>query len=116
MAKARNKVIAGDYKDGTVRVSFGTVKISCFIKVIEVNHRTVKRIEVVDDKQKRSTSSAITRGLVGGAIGGPAGAIIGGMTAKTKGVYHISIYFKDGKRSLVEVDDNIYNSILKATF
>lgn len=35
-------------------------------------------------KTKTSTGSAIGRGLVGGALFGPAGAIIGGATAKKK--------------------------------
>ena len=44
------------------------------------------------------------------------GDYAGAASAKNKGVYTIAIQFKDGKRSLVEVDDKIYKAIVQNCF
>lgn len=55
-----------------------------------------------------------SRGLVGGALLGPIGLLAGGMSAKSKGVYQVAVVFKDGKRSLLELDDKRYKALMKA--
>lgn len=52
------------------------------LKVSYVNHKTEVRREIVPTHIK--TSDVIGRGLVGGAIAGPIGAVIGGATARPK--------------------------------
>jgi hypothetical protein len=42
--------------------------------------------------------------------------LAGGMSAKNKGIYQVAVEFKDGKRSLLEVDDKTYNAIIKGCF
>lgn len=76
----------------------------------------MESIEIIDSSSKKSTSSAITRGLVGAAIAGPAGAVIGGVTGKTNDIYHVLVHFKDGKQSLLELDGDMYNKLLKVVF
>ncbi len=77
---------------------------------------TVESYELITDEHRKSAKSGIARGLVGGALLGPVGILAGGMSAKSKGIYQVAIQFKDGKRSLLEVDDKIYKAIIQACF
>jgi hypothetical protein len=77
---------------------------------------TVESYELITDEHRKSAKSGIARGLVGGALLGPVGMLAGGMSAKSKGIYQVAIQFKDGKRSLLEVDDKIYKAIIQACF
>ncbi len=77
---------------------------------------TVESYELITDEHRKSAKSGIARGLVGGALLGPIGILAGGMSAKSKGIYQVAIQFKDGKRSLLEVDDKIYKAIIQACF
>ena len=118
MKKAQNKVISGDYLNGKIKPTLGVlfINLPLAFKAIEVSPRTVETIQLVDSDKSKSTSSVIKRGIVGGVIAGGAGAIVGGMTGKEIGVHYVAIYFKDGKKSLVEVDDDIYRRLLKCSF
>lgn len=97
---AKNQVISGDYKGKSVKVSFGNVKISGLFTDVKLDHETVEEWQVLDEKHKRELGQMIMLGLL----------------AKKKGVYHMSIQFKDGKRSLLEIDDKIYNALMKKIF
>ena len=77
---------------------------------------TVDSYELITDEHRKSAASGIARGLVAGALVGPVGLLAGGLSAKTKGIYQVAIQFKDGKRSLVEVDDKVYKAIVRACF
>lgn len=77
---------------------------------------TIESYELITDEHRKSAKSGIARGLVGGALLGTVGMLAGGMSAKSKGIYQIAIQFKDGKRSLLEVDDKIYKAIIQACF
>lgn len=117
MAKAKNKVIAGDYEGKQVLCSFGNISISIgIIKSLEVNKKTVESYELITDEHRKSAASGVARGLVGGALLGPVGLLAGGISAKNKGIYQVAIQFKDGKRSLLEVDDKIYKALIKSVF
>lgn len=118
MASAKNKVIAGDYVGKQVLgggVSQAGISLS-FLKQLYLNKTTVESYELITDEHQKSAASGIARGLVGGALLGPVGMLAGGLSAKNKGIYHVAIQFKDGKRSLLEVDDKIYNAIIQACF
>lgn len=118
MAKAKNKVIAGDYEGkGVSGGGFSSVSILVGIfKSVDLNKKTVESYELITDEHRKSAKSGIARGIVGGALLGPVGMLAGGISAKQKGIYQIAIQFKDGKRSLLEVDDKIYKSIVKDCF
>ena len=51
-----------------------------------------------------------------GSLFGGVGMIAGALSAKSKGVHTLAILFKDGKKSLIEVDDKIYKNIMTAIF
>lgn len=116
MAKAKNKVIAGDYIGNPVSASLGIVSILIsFTKSVDINKTTIKSYELITDDIRKSGTSAILRGGLGAAVLGPVG-LLAGMSAKNKGIYQVAIEFKDGKKSLLEIDDKIYNALIKKCF
>lgn len=117
MAKAKNKVIAGDYLNKPVIGVAGIPLLAINFKdEIRFNNDTVAKYELITDEHRKSAASGVARGLVGGAILGPVGMLAGGISAKSKGIYHLAIEFQDGKKSLIEVDDKIYKLIVKSCF
>lgn len=117
MAKAANKVIAGSYANKVITISGQNACISIgFLKSIAINKITVDSYELITDEHRKSAASGVARGLIGGALLGPVGMLAGGLSAKSKGIYQIAIQFKDGERSLIEVDDKIYKLIIKNCF
>lgn len=116
MAKAKNKVISGDYNHFIVCNSFGKITLAMgFKKGIEVSKNTVANYEVMDSSTKKSATSAVGRGLLGAMLVGPVGALAG-LSAKEKGVHIVAIEFIDGKKSLLEVDEKIYKALISALF
>jgi hypothetical protein len=120
---AKNKVIAGDYDGKSILFSFGTMEVvTGFGKMTPINKDTVDNYEVVDEEKRKSAASAVGRGLVGGIAGslilGPVGLIGGlaGLSAKSKGIHIVAIQFKDGKKSLLELDDKYYKGLMKVLF
>lgn len=116
MAKASNKVIAGDYKGKLVGGSFGEAYISLTLtKLLYLNKETVSSLSPLDDDSQISVASAAMRGLVGELVLGPIG-LIAAATAKRNGIHILGIEFKDGKRSVVEVDDKRYRNMISSCF
>ena len=116
MARASNKVIAGDYKGKLVGGSFGEAFISlAMTKLLYLNKDTVNSLTPLDDDSQISVASAAMRGLVGELVLGPIG-LIAAATAKRNGIHIVGIEFKDGKRSVVEVDDKRYRNMVQACF
>lgn len=112
--KARCKVIAGDYIGNQV---YTDTKICKIKKVnVELNSTNVESYEVITDEHIRSAVSGITRGVIGGALLGPVGMLAGGLSGKKKGIYTVAINFKDGKSSLIEIDDRAYQMIVRNCF
>ena len=117
MAKAKNRVIAGDYLGKTVAATInGAYIMTGFAKVYYLNKENVDSYEVITDEHRKSAASGVARGLVGGALLGPVGMLAGGLSAKNKGIYEIAVQFKDGKKSLLEIDDKIYKMLIKGCF
>ena len=52
---------------------------------------------------------------VGAFFLGPIG-LAAGLSAKSKGIHTLAIYFKDGKKSLIEVDDKINKALVANLF
>lgn len=116
MAKASNKVVAGDYKGKMVGGSFGEAFISLTMtKFLYLNKDTVRSLTPLDDDSQISVASAAMRGLVGELVLGPIG-LVAAVTAKRNGIHIVGIEFKDGKRSVVEVDDKRYKNMMQACF
>lgn len=116
MAKASNKVIAGDYQGKLVGGSFSEAFISLTLtKFLYLNRETVSSVTPLDDDSQISVASATMRGLVGELLLGPIG-LVAAATAKRNGIHILGIEFNNGKRSVVEVDDKRYCSIIQSCF
>lgn len=115
---AKNKVIAGDYVGKQVLgggVAQAGISIG-FMKQLYLNKTTVESYEVISDEHQKSAVSGAAKGIVGGVLLGGVGMIAGAMSAKEKGVYTVAIQFKDGKKSLLEIDEKLYKAIVQACF
>jgi len=115
--KAKNMVVAGDYKGKPIVTALGTTQIKVgFFKNLVLTDKVVESYELVTDEHAKSAASGVARGLIGGALLGPVGMLAGGLSAKNKGVYTVAVEFKDGKKSLLEVDDKGYKGIVQSCF
>lgn len=82
---AKNIVIAGDYlKKPVVNTLAGVVIAIGFVKNVKLNKSTVDGYQVMDSHR----------------------------TSATNGVLVIAVQFKDGKKSLLEVDEKIYKKLM----
>ena len=97
--------------------TFGMVQIATSLtKGIPINKTTIEGYELITDEHRKSAASGVARGLVGGALLGPVGLLAGGLSAKNKGIYQVAVQFKDGSRSLIEIDDKIYKALISSCF
>lgn len=121
MSKARNIVISGIYKDKKVSVnSFIRTKDNQFKKLkylkiqidwtdfIIINEQTISSIEILNTEGiQTDTGSSIARGITGGLLLGGAGLIAGAGMGKQSSINLLQINWKDGQKSLIEVDYDI---------
>ena len=111
-----SKVLAGKYEGKSIVVINDKVLITIGFKSIEISKENVVKYEVITEEHRKSASSGVARGLVGGALIGPVGALAGGLSAKNNSKYQIAIEFNDGMRSLIELDNKAYKIFLKQMF
>lgn len=117
---AKNVVLEGDYKGKVLMIqsSFKGEKlylVAGFTKKILLDKESLQNFEVITEEHTKSAVSGVSRGLVGGALLGPVG-LLAGLSAKNKGTYHVILEFKDGNRSLAEVDEKIYKNLIRVMF
>ena len=116
---AKNQIISGDYanyhfyNDGQ---QFGIRYAKSFTKfdIVQLNNETVAAYEVITEENKKSITSGIARGVVGGVLLGGVGAVVGAVSATSKTDYAVLIQFKDGKTSLGEMDKDTYQKFVMA--
>lgn len=117
----KNTVQAGDFSQKYVRYknkkkglyldgSFG------FGSKVWINKDTVDYYEVVGEEQYRSFGSGVARGVAGAALFGGIGAIAGASSAKTKGNHLVSIVFKNSKKCLVTLDDDMFKNLVTVLY
>ncbi len=111
-----NMVIASDCKGAGIAVGFNSTTICKGFKRIKLTKDMVDSYEVVTEEHRKSAASSITRELIGGALLGGVGAIAGAVSAKNKGTYQVAIQFEDGKKSLFQLDDKAYKTLVKILF
>ena len=105
---AANKVIAGKFT-GTNLLFLGDWNFG------NASPEYVDHWELLDQSSEKSMSSALMRGAVGGALLGPIG-LAAAVTAKNKNTYLVAVYYKTGEKSLLEMDERVYNMFLKEMF
>lgn len=119
MAKI-NVVIAGDYEGKQIQkignsISIQTGGIFSSSPPVPIDKSTVESYEKVEENYRKSSASAVGRGLVGGFLLGGVG-LLAGLGAKNKGAHTFQLNFINGKRSLIVVDDKIKSILVKALF
>ncbi|WP_107838968.1 hypothetical protein [Metasolibacillus meyeri] len=119
---AQNKVIAGEYEGKNIMLSQqgifskqGVFLFTGFTKKFPLNKETVESYELITEEHRKSAVSGVSRGLVGGVLLGPVG-LLAGLSAKNKGTHTLAVEFKDGKKSLIEVDEKIYKIFIQQMF
>ena len=117
---AKNTVTAGDYRNRAIEMNWrGKVYIRNglfgFGKKIFLNRDTVASYEVVGEESRTSATSAVARGAIGAALLGPVG-IAAALSARKKGIHTVAVQFKDGKRSMIEVDGKIFVELTRLLF
>lgn len=116
---AKNAVIAGDYPDYWVSYSSGKVymydsKNSQRDKIYLDKH-TIQNYDVVNENYKKTVSGVVGRAAIGAAFLGPIG-LLAGATAKNKGTYVVAVSFKNGRKSLLEIDEKRYKLLVTNCF
>lgn len=114
MAKAKNQVIEGKFKGQYLIKDPKNVALICYgwLKSYPITKDNVEKIELVTAEQSRDVGSSVARGLVGGVLLGPVGLVAGALLGKDSKINRFEITYKDGDKSLVEVDKNIGDCIL----
>lgn len=113
---AKNMVIAGDYMGKPITGIGGVVQIYVDRKnYILLDKFGVASYDVITEDTRKSAASGIARGAVGAALLGPVG-LLAGLSAKNKSTVTVAVRFKDGKNSLLEMDDKVYKDFVRAMF
>lgn len=115
----KNYVAAGDYENHLIYIEKGVpyIELGRFrSKKIFLSRDDVSNWYEESSESKRSLGSAMVRSAVGGAILGPAGALAGAASAKGKSKRRLVIEWSDGKRSLLDVEGDVYDAIEKNLF
>ena len=110
--KARNKIIAGEFKEYKFRKSFGVLYLHCLEKSFSVNSMTIQTISELERKEAPSLTSMLFRGHIFSLIFGWLGMIAGTSTANKKEIFKLQITFTNGGVGIAEVDDKIYEALL----
>lgn len=73
----------------------------------------VATYDVITEDHQKSAASGVAKGLAGNFLLGPIGLLAGATSGGKKGTYNLIVIFKDGKRSLLEVGDLYYSTIVE---
>lgn len=139
-----NTIISGDYVGFELAGSYGKVWLVGDNNEVQCNKGTIEKYEVLNTtsvtkshstsetkgKTRKGITSMAVRGVAGGVLFGPVGAIVGAATGKNKSkstthetavettdrTFIVSIYFKDGTQALLKLDDVGYENLLIAVF
>ncbi|MGF7049163.1 hypothetical protein J2T13_003671 [Paenibacillus sp. DS2015] len=113
---AKNAVIAGEYeKSKLITSKNGLIIAISFTKSLTLTKDVVESYEVMSEEHTKSATSAIGRGLVGSFILGPVG-LLAGLSAKQKGTHVVAVEYKDGNKSLLEINDKLYKVLMTTLF
>ena len=115
MKKKKNQVIEGKFIKGQYLIKDAkNVAQICYgwLKTYPITKDNVEKIELLTAEQSKDVGSSVARGLVGGVLLGPVGLVAGALLGKDSNINRFEITYKDGEKSLVEVDRKIGDCIL----
>ena len=123
---ASNQVISGDYSGNKVSISGGETLYIYDIKStsafdnnyadkVYLDRNTIQDFDVVNENYKKTVLGVVGRAAIGAALLGPVG-LLAGATAKNKGTYIVAVSLKNGKKSLLEIDEKRYKLLVTNCF
>ncbi|MEG0396879.1 MAG: hypothetical protein RR612_09140 [Oscillospiraceae bacterium] len=79
-----------------------------------IDHGQILQAIILDAKSNAKTGNTIGRAIIGNAIAGDAGAIVGAMTSKRQSVTDFLVVYEDDYRETITVDNNsqMYNKLI----
>lgn len=86
-----------------------------FGKPTSLDKTNLANYEVITEDTVKSGSSAILRGTVGTVLL-PGIGILAGLSAKNKSKYVVAVEWKNGEKSLLELDQYDYKVLVKTMF
>ena len=110
MADEKNTIIAGKNK-GLNMSNIHTKRIllhTGLFKSVDLTNEMIESFEEVDKSTIDNFNDFIKRGMIGGAIAGDIGKVLGALSAKKEVLYTIIINYKDGEKSLAIVNRPLY--------
>jgi hypothetical protein len=114
-----NVVISGEYKHYFVRINNETpnLKLEGASGSIEISKDTISNYEVRDIEYKRGLMDILARIIIGYILIGPIG-LLAVFTASRSCVSFKIVYleFKDGKKSLIKIDNKIFKTLVEIIF
>lgn len=105
-------VVGGKYKNSRVGISFGRLYITKFLERHYLTSENVASIQLVGQDTRKSASSSIGRGIVGGVLLGPVGLIGGAVSGKNKISRDFLIEYRSGEQSVIRVSKLIYPKVI----
>ena len=107
-----NTVIDGDYLDSKIRKRSGTVVLKDnWGSQLELDHTSVDAYQRVDTREENKGYKLNNKSFFGGMFLGPLGLLLG-MEKESVRIHKVAVKFKDGKKSLLELDDELYTKLL----
>lgn len=76
---------------------------------------TIKKVIIISNNSEKSTGSAAGRAIVGGALFGLAGLVVGASTAKNKNYITFLVEYEDSHRETynVEINSPLYKKLIE---
>jgi hypothetical protein len=139
-----NLILAGFNKNYNLFGTGGCIWLYSDENEIQINKETIESYKVIDTientvtqtsgtstgKSRKGTTSMAVRGVVGGVLFGPVGAVVGASTAKRKSkvstsstsvttatrTFKVEIVFKEGSTVLLQLDEVGYDNLLVALY
>lgn len=116
MPKSRNRVISGTYEGKLIGHNRNAAYIILNLtNLVFLTKENIVSIELIDADSDISVPSSAIRGFVGEMLLGPVG-LLGAITAKRNERYILGIEFKNGDRSVIEIDEVLLEMIRAANF
>lgn len=114
----KNTVINGDHNGRRIELIESLVFIRDekfgFGRKVFIDKDTVESYEVMTNEHQKSSTSATDKAATGGLLLAPIRLLAEVLAKNTKDHHFVTVRFKDGDQSLLEVDSKVYQAIVSA--
>jgi len=113
----KNRVIAGKYSGCNLDLIYNNLYIQTGrYKTLDINKKTVESYKLVDKNSYSSVAGHVTNAFIGRIIFGPIGMITGAVLPSSEEAYLVSLKYKDGSESLIEISKRYYKALAKSMY